>query len=153
MDIYRPVTDGPEMLSPAILAWSPYGKSPGGGNQVLDDFPFRMGVPLRSLSEYQAWEGPDPGYWVQHGYAIVNADARGAGKSDGNIYVMGSQEGQDGADVIDWIGSQHWCNGKVGLSGNSWLAAVQWHIAAHKPKHLAAIAPVSLSLLSHTFRS
>jgi hypothetical protein len=46
------------------MAWSPYGKQPGKGNQVLDDFPFRMGVPLSKLSELQKWEGPDPAYWV-----------------------------------------------------------------------------------------
>ena len=111
--------------SPAIVAWSPYGKAGRLGTQVLDDFPFRVGVPLRELSEFQKWEGPDPAYWVPHGYAVVNADPRGVGKSEGDIYCMGSQEGRDGADVVDWLGSQTWCNGNVGLSGNSWLAATQ----------------------------
>lgn len=84
-----------------------------------------MGVPLRKLSELQKWEGPDPAYWVEHGYAIVNADARGVGKSEGNIYQFGSQEGRDGADVVDWIGEQSWCSGKVSLSGNSYLSISQ----------------------------
>lgn len=123
------------------MAWSPYGKQPGRGNQVLDDFPFRMGVPLSKLSELQKWEGPDPAYWVYHGYAVVNPDPRGVYKSEGDIYAFGTQEGRDGADVVDWVGVQPWCSGKVGLSGNSYLAIAQWFIAAEHPKHLKAIAP------------
>jgi uncharacterized protein len=34
-----------------------------------------------------------------------------------------------------------WSNGRVGLSGNSWLGIAQWFIAADQPPHLAAIAP------------
>jgi predicted acyl esterase len=62
VDIYRPVDETKKC--PALVAWSPYGKEGGKGNQVLDDFPFRMGVPLKGLSEFQKWEGPDPAYWV-----------------------------------------------------------------------------------------
>ncbi|MGN1027709.1 MAG: CocE/NonD family hydrolase, partial [Faecousia sp.] len=37
--------------------------------------------------------------------------------------------------------TQSWCNGKVAMSGNSWLAISQWFVAAQRPPHLAAIAP------------
>ena len=123
VDIYRPSHS--EAKCPALVAWSPYGKQGGRGNQILDDFPFRMGVPISELSELQKWEGPDPGYWVQHGYAVANVDPRGVGKSEGNIYQFGTQEGRDGADVVEWIGGQPWCSGKVALTGNSYLAISQ----------------------------
>ena len=55
--------------------------------------------------------------------------------------IWDKQEGEDCADLIDWLGVQAWCNGKVGMSGNSYLAAAQWFAAAEQPKHLAAIAP------------
>lgn len=110
---------------PAILTWSPYGKSGLSGCQLLSDFPFRLGVPAASLSDLQRWEGPDPAYWVQHGYAVVNADARGAGSNDGDISVMGSQEGRDGKEIVDWVGAREWCSGRVGMCGNSWLATSQ----------------------------
>lgn len=77
------------------MAWSPYGKEGGAGNTVLDEFPFRMGVPLSKLSELQKWEGPDPAYWVQFGYAVVAPDARGVYNSEGNIYQFGTQEAED----------------------------------------------------------
>lgn len=135
-DIFRPLT---EEKCPALVALSPYGKEIG--TQWLDDVPMRAGVPKKATSGLQKFEGPDPSYWVKHGYAVVNPDVRGAYKSEGVILFFGSDYGRDGKDIIDWIGKQSWCNGKVGLSGNSWLAISQWFTAAQHPKHLYAIAP------------
>lgn len=135
-DIFRPTN---KEKCPAIVALSPYGKEIG--SQWLDDVPMRAGVPKKSVSGLQKFEGPDPCYWVKHGYAVVNPDVRGAYNSEGVILFFGSDYGRDGKDIVDWIGEQSWCNGKVGLSGNSWLAISQWFTAAQHPKHLAAIAP------------
>ena len=135
-DIFRPV--GGTNL-PSIVAWSPYGKA--GGATVLDDLPDRYGVPKDASSGLEKWEGPDPAYWCAHGYAIINPDARGAYMSQGNIHFWGQQEGQDGYDLIEWVAARVWSNGKVGMSGNSWLGIAQWFIAAERPPHLVAIAP------------
>ena len=135
-DVFRPVGDE---ACPALLAWSPYGKEIGG--QMLDDVPMRSGVPLSATSGLEKFEGPDPAYWVVHGYAIVNPDKRGAYMSEGNLLYWGHEDALDGCDVIDWIASQKWSNGKVGMTGNSWLTVSQWFIAAERPEHLAAIAP------------
>lgn len=135
-DVFRPVGDE---ACPAILAWSPYGKEIGG--QMLDDVPMRSGVPLSATSGLEKFEGPDPAYWVAHGYAIVNPDKRGAYMSEGNLLYWGHEDALDGCDVIEWIASRPWSNGKVGMSGNSWLTVSQWFIAAERPEHLAAIAP------------
>lgn len=51
----------------------------------------------------------------------MNVDARGAGNSDGSIVIMGKQEGEDGHDVIEELAKMDWCNGSVGLAGNSHL--------------------------------
>ena len=135
-DIFRPV--GGTNL-PGIIAWSPYGKE--GGMTLLDDLPGRAGVPKSAVSEVQKWEGPDPAYWCSHGYAIVNPDSRGAYSSNGDIQAFGGQDGRDGYDVVEWVAARDWSNGKVALSGNSWLTISQWFIAAEQPPHLAAIAP------------
>ncbi|PYH40383.1 alpha/beta-hydrolase [Aspergillus saccharolyticus JOP 1030-1] len=124
---------------PALVAWSPYGKQKGG--TLLDDFPFRAGVPKHWLSGLQKWEGPDPGFWCAEGYAIVNVDTRGAYTSEGDLEIMGYQEAQDGAEFVTWLSEQPWCNGKVGLTGNSWLAMIQWKIGSLRPKGLEALAP------------
>ena len=137
VDILRPA-QATEPLA-TLVSWAPYGKQ--GGVIQMDDLPFRGGVPVEQLSGIEAFEGPDPSYWCPHGYAIVNADARGAFSSEGDLHCWGPQEGQDGHDLVEWIAAQSWSNGKVGLTGTSWLAIVQWFIAAERPPHLAAFAP------------
>lgn len=135
-DIFRPVPDG---KYPVIMTWSPYGKEFGG--QWLDDVPGRSGVPLSATSQLERFEGPDPAYWVAKGYVVINPDPRGAYSSEGNLNYWGTENSKDGYDVIEWAAAQAWSNGKVGMSGNSWLAVSQWFIAAAQPPHLAAIAP------------
>lgn len=87
------------------------------------------------------WEAPDPAYWCQHSYAVVNVDIRGSYASEGDLHVFGYQEAQDGSEFVTWCSEQPWCNGKVALAGNSWLAIAQWKIASLRPRGLAAIAP------------
>lgn len=135
-DIFRPADEG---RHPALLAWSPYGKELGG--QMLDDVPMRAGVRLGATSGLEKFEGPDPAYWVNHGYVIINPDSRGAYYSEGNLNYWGTQNSQDGYDTIEWAAAQPWSNGKIGMSGNSWLTVSQWFIAGEQPPHLAAIAP------------
>ena len=48
---------------------------------------------------------------------------------------------RDCHDLIEWLSVQEWCNGKVAMSGTSYLAASQWFTAAEQPAHLAAINP------------
>ncbi len=130
-DILRPVSDG---KVPAIVAWSPYGKT-------IPQNDIMPGVDPKDVTGLSKSEGPDAGFWVAHGYAVVHPDARGAGKSEGDLFAWGSVDGQDGYDVIEWIAQQLWSTGKVALHGTSWLAIAQWFIAQTKPPHLSAIAP------------
>ena len=81
-DVFRPADENQKY--PAIIPWSPYGKS-GTGFFGLDLVPGRVGVPNSMLSGYEKFEAPDPAEWVQHGYAIINIDARGVFKSQGDI--------------------------------------------------------------------
>jgi predicted acyl esterase len=130
-DILRPVSDG---KAPAIVAWSPYGKT-------IPEKDLPSGVDPKEVTGLSKSEGPDAGFWVCHGYAVVNPDTRGAGKSQGDIHAWGGVDGQDGYDVIEWIAAQPWSTGKVALHGTSWLAMAQWFIAETQPPHLSAIAP------------
>lgn len=135
VDVYRP--DGQTNL-PAVICWSPFGK-----RHFYADPPgfLPLGVPPGTVSKMTKFEAPDPGWWCHQGYAIINPDARGSGSSEGDLATFGTQEAQDGADLVEWVGTRDWSNGKVGMAGNSWLAMTQWIIAAEKPPHLACIAP------------
>ncbi|HXJ16701.1 MAG TPA: CocE/NonD family hydrolase [Candidatus Polarisedimenticolia bacterium] len=135
-DIYRPAT---HTNIPAIIAWSPYGKRPCADS--LQTEWQTLGVPRGSHSNYTKFEGPDPEFWCHQGYAIANYDPRGVGNSGGDIRMFSSQDGRDGYDLVEWLAKQSWCNGKIGMAGNSALAMAQWHIAAEHPPHLACIAP------------
>ena len=73
------------------------------------------------------------------GYACVLQDCRGRWDSDGDYYPF--REGEDGYDTQQWIGSQTWSNGKIGMAGGSYLGAVQWQSAPHRSPFLTCMAP------------
>jgi predicted acyl esterase len=137
VDIYRPLGAAGERALPALLGWSPYGK-----HNVSDRLAWpAAGVAPGWMSAYTAFEAPDPMYWCQRGYAIVYPDPRGAWYSEGELRHGGLGEAEDCFDLIDWIGGQRWSNGKVGMTGVSYLTAIQWQVAPLKPPNLAAINP------------
>jgi predicted acyl esterase len=129
-DIFRPTGDA---RVPAILSWSPYGKT------VPQKAP--PGVAPGAVSGLQKFEGADPAYWCNHGYAVINVDSRGSFYSEGDIEYWGTSAANDCYDFIEWTAVRDWCNGKIAMSGNSWLAIIQWFAAAQNPPHLVAIAP------------
>ncbi|WP_216896754.1 CocE/NonD family hydrolase [Nocardia alni] len=137
VDVFRPAgaTD-----IPVIVAWSPYGKDRG-TSQAMTQLRKQLGIDTQQLSGLMKFEAPDPGFWCARGYAVCNPDARGATNSEGDIQFFGTQEGRDAADLVEWLAAQAWCNGRVGMNGNSYLAVSQWFTAAEQPAHLAAIAP------------
>ena len=133
-DIFLPKT---EEKVPCLVAWSIYGKRPFDHPETWRT----RGVPDGAISHGTKLEGPDPGYWCRHGYAVANVDPRGVGHSEGDICNYSSQEGRDGYDFIEWAAAQDWCSGRVAMVGNSMLAVSQWWIAAERPPHLTCIAP------------
>ncbi|MEI7700267.1 MAG: CocE/NonD family hydrolase, partial [Planctomycetia bacterium] len=74
------------------------------------------------------------------GYIFVAQDCRGTRASEGVLSPY-NNEGQDGYDTIEWITQQTWCNGRVGMTGGSYVGAVQWQAAVERPPGLVAIAP------------
>jgi uncharacterized protein len=134
VDIFRPEKEG---KYPVLIAWSPYGKH---GHVKYTVFP-KCGVCDADMSKYCAFEGPEPVYWCAKGYIIINVDPRGCWNSEGDLTFMTEQEAQDCYDLIEWAGTRSWSNGKVGMTGVSYLAWTQWRVAALNPPHLAAINP------------
>jgi hypothetical protein len=121
--IYRP--DGPGPF-PTLFAASPYRYD----NNELPAQPMFL------------WRETGPIEWyLENGYAYVHADVRGTGRSEGEFEFLGKREQHDLYDVIEWIGAQRWCNGKVGGIGQSYYAMAQWFMGIENPPHLACIAP------------
>jgi predicted acyl esterase len=145
LNLFRPAdADGP---LPVILSAHPYGKDSvptrkGGGRWSLNP-QFRImnqSVPLR-ISDQTSWEAPDPVWWAQQGYAVINLDTRGGGRSEGRGDLLSDQEADDISQVIAWAADQPWSTGRVGMLGVSYLALSQYKVAALNPPALMAICP------------
>jgi putative CocE/NonD family hydrolase len=131
---------------PVVLCAHPYGK---------DNLPRRRGKRwtfsgqyhiLRqpdpvSFSALTGWEGPDPAWWVAKGFAVVNTDLRGCGRSDGIGRLLSRQESEDVHDAVQWAATQPWSDGRVVMLGVSYLAISQYGAASLKPPALQAICP------------
>src|SRR5829696_5944028 len=119
-DVYRPKsTSGPV---PAIFVRTPYN---------MNYWDVNLGAPADMTQQIEA---------VRRGYAWVGANERGHFFSEGSYDILGPPT-TDGADEVQWISSQNWSNGKVGLIGCSSTAEWQMAVAAQSPKGLATIIP------------
>jgi putative CocE/NonD family hydrolase len=98
---------------------------------ILIRTPYDKGVDLHP--NFQAF--------VDHGFNVLIQDVRGRYASEG-VFAPLTQEPNDGQDTLNWIASQPWSDGKVGMIGGSYLGFVQWQAAALNNPHLLAIFPV-----------
>jgi predicted acyl esterase len=142
LDVFLPI--GQERV-PALLSYGAYGKGlsmqegyPTAWDQMIKEYPE---VNRGSSGLYQNWEVADPEKWVPLGYACIRVDARGAGRSPGTMESHSKREIHDIYECIEWAAQQPWSNGKIGMAGISYYASNQWHVAALRPPHLAAICP------------
>ena len=55
-------------------------------------------------------------FYVRHGYAFVVQDCRGRFDSEGEFRPW-FNEAADGFDTHQWLGTQPWCNGRIGTIG------------------------------------
>jgi putative CocE/NonD family hydrolase len=81
---------------------------------------------------------PGSARFAHHGYALVIQDVRGREDSTGEWHPM-TNEIEDGDDTLDWIAAQPWSDGSVGMTGGSYMGAVQWCAAASGNRHLKAM--------------
>jgi putative CocE/NonD family hydrolase len=51
--------------------------------------------------------------------------------------------GKEADEILDWIASQSWCNGNIGMYGDSWNAMIQFTAASTGNPHLKAIFPAA----------
>jgi uncharacterized protein len=89
---------------------------------------------------------PNSAMWTQHDYTYVVQDCRGRFKSGGTYHPF-MDDHLDGYDTVEWIATQPWSNGKVGMEGASAMGMTANQASIMHPPHLAAmyvfIAPSS----------
>ncbi|WP_294298367.1 CocE/NonD family hydrolase [uncultured Sphingomonas sp.] len=89
---------------------------------------------------------------VQQGYAVVIADVRGKGASFGaRRGFLDRTEANDGYDLVGWIARQPWSNGKVGLTGCSYLGGTTMLIAGTRPPAVRAVFTAATDLDKYSF--
>lgn len=80
--------------------------------------------------------------FARGGYAVVVADCRGRGESEGD-FNPSFCDAEDGYDLVEWLAVQDFCDGRVAMWGGSYQGENQWATAAARPPHLTAIAPAA----------
>lgn len=87
-------------------------------------------------------DGQPNAFLPSHGYATVFVDARGTGASFGVWKAPFSQEeAKDYSEVVNWIVSQPWSNGKVGAIGNSYTGNTALWLASTMNPAVKAVIP------------
>lgn len=127
-DILRPDAKG---KFPAILGVHAYEKS----MQSAPSMPRGMGMGPGNGSV----EAGDSNFFVRRGYAHVIANVRGTGRSEGQFLNLGAREAKDTYEIIEWIASQPWCDGNVGMFGVSYFARASMQAASLNPPHLKTV--------------
>lgn len=113
VDVYRPAAEG---RYPAILIHNPYNNnSPGWTARAR--------------------------WFARRGYAVAVSDVRGRFDSEGDWDPFGAQHKTDGYDLVEWVATQPWCLGKVGMTGPSYMGWTQWWTATQGPPSLKAFVP------------
>ena len=79
-------------------------------------------------------------YWARKGYTCVIQDVRGKYGSQG-AWDPVINEAADGWDTLDWIAGRPWCNGDIGMVGESYYGLTQWAVAGAGHPHLRCVAP------------
>ena len=84
------------------------------------------------------------GEWLAaRGFALCRLDVRGTGSSEGvALDEYTDAETLDGYDAVEWLASQAWCNGNVGMWGISYGGFTSIQVAKLRPPHLRAILPM-----------
>jgi len=87
--------------------------------------------------------------FVPHGYAFAQVAVFGTEESSGCFDYRGAGEGLGIHAAVEWLGTQNWSNGNVGLYGKSYEGATQWEAAAMGSEHLKTIVPMSGTTALH----
>lgn len=82
-------------------------------------------------------------FFTAHGYAVVRMDVRGTGASGGSrAYPWSPVEREDTREVLDWIVSKDWSNGRVATLGISYAGTAAEFAAALGDPALRAVMPM-----------
>ena len=121
--------------------------------------PSGMKVPV--IAEFGPYFGetsastPDvsqPGSWLgvsviqnllPHGFAFAQVSVTGTGNSNHCMDLMGFAEQEGINAAVEWLATQEWSNGNVGMIGKSYDGSTPWQAAMYGNEYLKTIVPIS----------
>lgn len=144
-----------------VAAGSPANAEPGvlasGEGRTIEDVRVVMSDGVALVGDVQLPEGKGPfpvlltltpygpatyqSHYLDEGYAHANFDVRGSGGSEGATCLFCDREQEDVYEMVEWVASQPWSDGNVGMYGGSYLGITTLLGAAKQPPHLEAIVP------------
>jgi putative CocE/NonD family hydrolase len=86
------------------------------------------------------------GRMLKHGYAVIVVERPGTGASFGVMNASFEVGAKEVNEILDWIAGQNWCDGNIGMYGDSFQAMIQFAAATSRNPHLKAIFPTSSGL-------
>src|SRR6266850_7234370 len=128
-----PMKDGVRL---AVTLYMPDGAKQDEKFPALLDY-----LPYRKDDSTAAGDYPKNAYFARRGYVGARVDIRGFGASEGRPTdrEYSEQEQIDGEQVIHWLATQPWSNGRVGMYGISWGGFNALQMAMRNPPELKAI--------------
>jgi putative CocE/NonD family hydrolase len=133
-DVWLPQDYQAGQRLPTLLRTTRYGRDGQFG------WAFRLAVAFKQTDPHD--EQTD--YLNERHFVVVLADTRGSGASSGHRETEFPPELiSDLGDLVNWVASQPWSNGRVGTFGNSYDGATAELTAVPNPPALKAVAPIS----------
>jgi putative CocE/NonD family hydrolase len=134
---------------PALFKYTPYLRAYAiRGEQEKSRVAELYRMPPAQRAVLQDLDLFDPGHrtgWlaalVQQGYAAIVVERPGTGASFGTMDPTLAGTAREADQVLDWIAAQDWCNGRIGMWGDSWQGQTQLAAASTGNPHLKAIMP------------
>jgi putative CocE/NonD family hydrolase len=80
---------------------------------------------------------------VKSGYAVIVVERPGSGASFGRLNLAPAAGASESNEILNWIAAQVWCNGNIGMVGDSIAAQIQFLAASSGNPHLKAILPAT----------
>ncbi|WP_432035291.1 Xaa-Pro dipeptidyl-peptidase [Streptomyces cucumeris] len=149
VDIIRPSETERGLKVPTIMMSSPYSDTVGRGFEAEKKSWDTQGDPVDFPLFYD-------NYFVPRGYAVVDVDSTGTGRSDGCPTVGGPSDVAAAKSAVDWLGGRAkayradgsevkatWSTGKAGMIGHSFEGTLANAVAGTGVEGLETIVPIS----------
>lgn len=135
--------------TPYGRAWTVYGENGKNNLAELVALPwyYKAVLRIRSWFKGNVMDALSRAEWlgemVKSGYAVFIVDRPGTGASFGKLSTSPEAGAKETNEILNWMAAQKWCDGNIGMFGDSIQAQIQFQAASTGNPHLKAILPAT----------